>query len=97
MGKALSEHRAAGGDNRFHWYSEAEYAALTSDVDEVLKQMQQAVASGYVSTYAFASPIFDSIREDPRFQDIEQQVLTRVDEERAKLGMEPYQHFAATD
>ncbi len=59
--------------------------------------MQQAVASGYVSTYAFASPIFDSIREDPRFQDIEQQVLTRVDEERAKLGMEPYRPFAATD
>ena len=97
MGKALSEHRAAGGDSRFYWYSEAEYAALTSDVDDVLMQMQRAVASGYVSTTAFGSPIFDSIREDPRFQDIEQQVLTRVDEERAKLGMEPYQHFAATD
>ncbi len=97
MGKELAEQRAAGGDNRYHWISQAEYAALTSDVDEVLKQMQQAVASGYVSTYAFTSPIFDSIREDPRFQNIEQQVLTRVDEERAKLGMEPYRRFAATD
>ena len=97
MGEGLAEQRAAGIDNRYHWISQAEYAALTSDVDEVLKQMQQAVASGYVSTHAFTSPIFDSIREDPRFQNIEQQVLTRVDEERAKLGMEPYQHFAATD
>jgi len=97
MGKALSEHRVAGGDSRFYWYNEAEYAALTGDVDDVLKQMQQAVASGYVSTHAFTSPIFDSIREDPRFQNIEQQVLTRVDEERAKLGMEPYRPFAATD
>ncbi len=97
MGEDLSEQRATGIDNRYHWFSQAQYAALTGDLDEVLKQMQRAVASGYVSTYAFASPIFDSVREDPRFQNIEQQVLTRVDEERAKLGMEPYRPFAATD
>ena len=97
MSKEFSEQRAAGFDNRYYWFSQAQYAALTSDVDEVLKQMQRAVASGYVSTAAFASPIFDSVREDPRFQNIEQQVLTRVDEERAKLGMEPYRPFAATD
>jgi hypothetical protein len=97
MSKEFSEQRAAGLDNRYHWFSQAQYAALTGDVDEVLKQMQRAVASGYVSTYAFTSPIFDSIRENPRFQNIEQQVLTRVDEERAKLGMEAYRHFAATD
>jgi len=97
MGQWLSEQQAAGLDNRYYWISQAEYAALTGDVDEVLKQMQRAVASGYVSTYAFASPIFDSIREGPRFQNIEQQVLTRVDEERAKLEMEPYRSFAAID
>ena len=97
MGEALSEQRAAGIDNRYHWISQAQYAALTGDVDDVLKQMQRAVASGSVSTYAFTSPIFDSIREDPRFRNIEQQVLTRVDEERAKLGMEPNRRGAATD
>ncbi len=97
MGEQLSEQQTAGLDNRFHWYDQAEYAALTGGVDDVLKQMQRTVASGYVSTAAFTSPIFDSIRHDPRFQVIEQQVLTRVDEERAKLGMEPYRPFAATD
>ena len=97
VGNGLSEQRADGGDNRFYWYSEAEYAALTGDVDGVLKQMQRAVASGYISTHAFTSPIFDSVREDPRFQDIEQQIFARVDEERAKLGMDPYRPFAATD
>jgi TolB-like protein/Tfp pilus assembly protein PilF len=97
MGKQLSEQQAAGLDNRFHWYDQAEYAALTGDVDDVLKQMQRAVASGFVSTVAFTSPVFDSVREDPRFQVIEQQVLTRVDEERAKLGMEPYRPFVTTN
>ena len=97
MGKALADQRAAGIDNRFQWYSQAEYAALTGDIDKVLEQMQRAVASGYVSTAAFSTPIFDSIREDSRFQEIEQQVLTRVDEERAKLGMEPYRPFVASD
>jgi len=97
MGEDLSGQRSAGIDNRYHWVSQAEYAALTGDVDDVLKQMQRAVASGYVSTYAFTSPVFESIREDPRFQNLEKQVLTRVDEERAKLGMEPYRPFTATD
>lgn len=97
MGKEFSEQRAAGFDNRYHWFSQTQYAALTGDVDDVLKQMQRAVASGYVSTAAFSSPIFDSVRENPRFQNIEQQVLTRVDEERAKLGMVPYRPFAAID
>ena len=97
MGKALADQRAAGIDNRFQWYSQAEYAALTGDIDKVLEQMQHAVASGYVSTAAFSTPIFDSIREDSRFQEIERQVLTRVDEERAKLGMEPYRPFVASN
>jgi len=97
MGKALADQRAAGIDNRFQWYSQAEYAALTSDLDEVLEQMRRAVASGHVSTYAFSVPIFDSIRKDSRFQEIEQQALKRLDEERAKLGMEPYRPFVATD
>jgi len=97
MGKTLAEQRAAGIDNRFQWYSQAEHAALTGDVDKVLEQMRRAVASGYVSTYAFSAPIFDSIREDSRFQEIEQQVLKRLDEERAKLGMEAYRPFVAID
>ena len=97
MGEELSEQRTTGMDNRFHWFSQTQYAALTGDVDDVLKQMQRAVASGYVSTTAFSSPIFDSVREDPRFQDIEQQIMARVDEERAKLGMDPYRPFVATD
>ena len=97
MGKALADQRAAGIDNRFQWYSQAEYAALTGDVDKVLEQMRRAVASGYVSTFAFSAPIFDSIREDSRFQEIEQRVLVRADEERAKLGMEPYRPFVATE
>jgi hypothetical protein len=97
MGKALADQRAAGIDNRYQWYSQAEYVALTGELDKVLEQMRHAVASGHVSTYAFSAPIFDSIREDSRFQEIEQQVLTRVDEERAKLGMEPYRPFVATD
>lgn len=97
MGKALADQRAAGIDNRFLWYSQAEYAALTGDVDKVLEQMRRAVASGYVSTYAFSTPIFDSIRQDSRFQEVEQQVLKRVDEERAELGMEPYRPFTAAD
>jgi len=96
MKEALTTQRAANLDNFFHWYSEAEYAALQGNVEDVVRHLQRVLDYGYVTTDFLNSPIFDSVRNDARLQEMKQQTLQRVDKERAKLGMAPFRPIATT-
>ena len=69
---------------------EAEYAALQGDIEGAINALQRAVAEGYRIAAGFESPIFDNLRGEPKFKELEQTLANYVDEERAKLGMDPY-------
>ena len=89
---------AEDGTNNFVVpFGKAQYAALSGDIDAAIIQLQQAVDGGYRSTARLKSPVFDSLRGEPKFEVIRQTLVDLVDEERAKLGMDPYLPVSALD
>ena len=79
-----------GTDNWVVRRGEAEYAALKGDIEGAINALQRAVAGGYRFAAGFESPIYDNLRDEPKFKELEQTLANYVDEERAKLGMDPY-------
>jgi hypothetical protein len=69
---------------------EAQYAALTGDTEGAINAIQRAIDSGFRASSDFSSPVFQNMRGDPRFEELQSTLATYVDEERAKLGMDPY-------
>jgi TolB-like protein len=94
--KVLDDASAAGQENWYHWYSRAQYAALTGDHDEAIEHLERALDTGFVSVL-FIEPLFDLLREDARFLDIEARALARANEEREKLGLGPYRPAMASN
>jgi TolB-like protein len=90
MKRNLDEQRAEGIDNWFHWYCQAQYAALISDADAAIAHLQHALDSGFVSVL-FVEPLFELLATDPRFGEIENTARARANTERVKLGLDPYQ------
>jgi TolB-like protein/Tfp pilus assembly protein PilF len=90
MQAALETQRARGSDNWVQWVSQAEYAALTGDVEAAVGHLQSALDKGFSSV---EPPLraFDSLEDDPRFQAILATSLERANQERAELGMGPYE------
>jgi TolB-like protein len=79
-----------GTHNWVTQFGVAQYAALKGDTDGAIAALQRGVAIGYRGVRGTASPIFDRLRDKPAFKEIEQTLANFMDEERAKLGMDPY-------
>jgi tetratricopeptide (TPR) repeat protein len=79
-----------GTDNWVVRISEAQYAALRGDVEGAIAALQRALDSGYRVSGGFDSPIFQNLNGEPRFDELRTTMARYVDEERAKLGMDPY-------
>jgi len=90
MSSALEEQRARGSDSWVHWISQAQYAALNGDPDTAMAHLQTMLDKGFVGV-SIVDPVFDPIRNDERFVAVEAAALERANEERAKLGMGPYE------
>ena len=90
MQSVLETQRARGSDTWVHWVSQAEYAALTGDVEAAVAHLQTALDKGFSSV---EPPLraFDSLEDDPAFQTILATSLERANQERAELGMGPYE------
>jgi len=90
MRSTLETQRARGSDTWVHWMSEAEYAALTDDVEAAVGHLQTALDKGFASV---EPPLraFDLLEDDPRFEAILMTSLERANQERAELGMGPYE------
>jgi len=73
-----------------HWYSQAEYAALTGDVDAAFRHLQVVLEKGF-SSAARPLPTFEPLADDQRFQAFRATGLERANRERAELGMGPYE------
>jgi len=96
MKRVLDEQRRAGIDNWYHWYSQAQYAALIGETDTAIEHLQRARDTGYVSVF-FIEPLFSLLADEPRFIEIEAAALAVANEERAKLGLGPYRPIATTN
>lgn len=76
-----------GANNMFYWWNEAEYAALTGDIEAMLSSLRKTIATGLYPTAGFFSAPFNPYRDDARFMELEQEAIRRANEERRKLGM----------
>ena len=66
-------------------------AALTGSDEEVLTQMQRLIDFGVVDVRLFDAPIYDRMADNAEFQRLNAILVKRANDERAKLGLEPYQ------
>ena len=97
MHHAQDVQKEAGTDNWVSRYSRAEYAALNGDINEAIALLQVALDSGYGPALGLDSRVFDNLRDEPRFKEVENALARHVDEERAKLGMPPYRPLPTTE
>ena len=89
MKAALDTQRAKGFDNQFHWWSQAQYAVLTGDLDEGAMYLERAFDSGATRVFGF-EPLWDLAADDARFEAIFAKIIARGNAERAELGLEPF-------
>ncbi len=90
MRRILDIGAAKGHDNWVPRYSEAEYAALTGDVEKALTMLRAAIDSGYRYVEGLSLPTFELIRDDQRFVDLKEELVAIRDAQRAELGLGPY-------
>jgi TolB-like protein/Flp pilus assembly protein TadD len=89
MKAALDTQRASGMDNQAHWWSQAQYAVLTGDLDKGAMYLERAFDSGATRVFGF-EPLWDLAADDARFVAIFEKIIARGNAERAKLGLEPF-------
>jgi len=94
--ESLRQQRSAGANNNGLRFNEAELAALTGTDEEVLERARRLVDNDDVGVRYFESPIFDRMKENAEFQKLGAILEKRANDERAKLGLEPYQVIAET-
>ena len=90
MAEATKLARADKTDNFDLWLFETLLAALTGSDEDVLRHAQKIVDNGGVGVRLFTSPIFDRMKDNAEFQTLRATVLKRANDERAKLGLDPY-------
>jgi len=76
-----------GADNLFYWWNEAEYAALTGDVDAMHANLRKAIDAGSYAVAGFYTAPFNRYRGDPGFIELENEAIRRANAERRKLGL----------
>jgi len=73
----------------------AELAALTGTDEEVLVQVRKIVGNNGVGVNFFDYPIFERMKDNAEFQKLDAILVKRANDERAKLGLDPYLPIAA--
>jgi len=68
----------------------AELAALTGTDEEVLVQVRKIVGNNGVGVNFFDYPIFERMKDNAEFQKLDAILVKRANDERAKLGLDPY-------
>ena len=83
----LDKQAEHGANNMFYWWNEAEYAALTGDVDAMLAYLRRAIDMGLYGTAGFFTAPFNRHRGNAEFIELERESIRRANAERNKLGM----------
>ena len=80
-----------GINNFVYMVENAKYLALAGKHDEALTQLEYAVDRGWSGFVPIAQsiPIFEPLRDEPRFVAVEAAMLEKINVEREALGLEP--------
>jgi hypothetical protein len=71
--------------------SSIEFAALTGTDEEVLAQIQVLIDNNGLGVNRFDNPLYGRMADNAEFQKLNAILVKRANDERAKLGLEPYQ------
>ena len=72
-------------------FNSIDLAALTGTDEEVLTQVQRLIDNNGVGVRLFDAPIYDRMADNAEFQKLNAILVKRANDERAKLGLDPYQ------
>jgi TolB-like protein/Flp pilus assembly protein TadD len=75
----------------------AELAALMGTDEEVLVQVRKIADNNGVGVNFFDYPIFERMKDNAEFQKLDAILVKRANDERAKLGLDPYLPVAAIE
>ena len=77
-------------------FSSLNLAALTGTDEEVLAMAQVLIDYNGVGVRIFASPLYDRMADNAEFQKLDAILVKRANDERAKLGLDPYRSPQST-
>jgi len=88
---AMSNLSGQGIDNWLFMLENAKYLALAEEYDQAITQLEQAIDRGYrgYAPIATTTPMFEPLRDDPRFVAAEAVMIDNINVERQALGLEP--------
>ncbi len=88
---AMTKLSAQGVDDWFFMLQNAKYQALAGQYDDAITQLEHAVDRGYrgYELMATATPVFEPLRDDPRFIAVATLMVDNINVEREALGLEP--------
>ena len=88
---AMSSLSGQGIDNFWFTLENAKYMTLAGEYDEAITQLRDAIDHGYRGYVPMAVdiPIFEPLRDDPRFVAAEAHMIEGINVERQALGLEP--------
>ena len=72
-------------------FNSIDLAALTGTDEEVLIQAQRLIDNNGVGVNFFDTPMYDRMAENAEFQKLDAILVKRANDERAKLGLDPYE------
>ena len=87
---AIEKRRAAGRDNVGIWFDQADLAVITG-MDDVVLEIITKIAENGPGVGIFNNPLYAPLLVQERFRMQEKNLIDRTNEERAKLGLGPYQ------
>ncbi len=92
---AMSNLSEQGIDNWIFMVENAKYLALAGEYDQAITQLEQAVDRGFQSYAPIVRsiPVFEPLRDDPRFIAAEAAMVGSINVEREALGLEPVVQF----
>ena len=88
---AMTKLSAQGVDDWFFMLQNAKYQALAGQYDDAITQLEHAVDRGFrgYELMATATPVFEPLRDDPRFIAVATLMVDNINVEREALGLEP--------
>ncbi len=88
---AMSNLSGQGIDNWVFMVENAKYLALAGEYDDAITQLEHAVDRGFQGYAPIAKfiPMFEPLRDDPRFVAAEAQMIEGINVERLALGLDP--------
>jgi TolB-like protein len=72
-------------------FNSMDLAALTGTDEEVLVQAQRLIDINHLGVNRFDTPLYDRMADNAEFQKLNAILVKRANDERAKLGLAPYQ------